>query len=151
MKNKTDRIKFIRQICLERNIASQDDLLEILEANGYVVTQATLSRDLKRLKISKILTPQGHYRYVVPLSTYPPANVSEARKIGVNSLEFSGQLAVIKTKSGYAAAIASEIDGDSSNAILGTIAGDDTILVIPREGFSRDEIAKLLTKLIEQA
>lgn len=150
MKNKTDRIKFIRQICIEQNISNQDELLAILQKNGYNLTQATLSRDLKRLKISKTLSATGEYRYVVPVSSYAAVMPSEPKLIGVNSLEFSGPLAVIKTKSGYAGAIASEIDHDATNAILGTIAGDDTILVIPREGYTREEITIILTKLIEK-
>lgn len=150
MKNKTDRIKFIRQICIEQNISSQEELLTILQKNGYNLTQATLSRDLKRLKISKTLSAIGEYRYVVPVSSFAAVVPSEPKLIGVNSLEFSGSFAVIKTKSGYAGAIASEIDHDATSAILGTIAGDDTILVIPREGFSRDEITIILTKLIEK-
>lgn len=151
MKNKSDRIKYIRQICIDNNISSQDELLAILQKGGYNLTQATLSRDLKRLKISKTLTATGEYRYVVPINSFAAAIPSEPKLIGVNSLEFSGHLAVIKTKSGYAGAIAAEIDRDATNAILGTIAGDDTILVIPREGFSREEITLILTKLIEQA
>ena len=151
MKNKTDRIKFIRQVCLENNVSSQEELLSILKDNGFNLTQATLSRDLKRLKISKTLTPQGLYRYVVPLSTFPASHTSEVRKIGVNSLEFSGHLAVIKTKSGYAGGIASEIDSSSTSAILGTVAGDDTIIIVPREGFSREEITKALTKILEES
>ena len=148
MKNKADRMKLIRQFCMENNVSSQEELLNILKDNGFNLTQATLSRDLKRLKISKTLTAQGEYRYIVPISSFQ-AKSSEPKRIGVNSLEFSGQLAVIKTKSGYAGGIAADIDRDTTGAILGTIAGDDTILVIPREGFSRDEITRILTKLIE--
>ncbi len=151
MKNKSDRIKFIRQICIDNYVSSQEELLEILRKNGYNLTQATLSRDLKRLKISKNLTTTGEYRYVVPINSFSASVPADPKLIGVNSLEFSGPFAVIKTKSGYAAAIASEIDRDSTNAILGTIAGDDTILVIPREGFSRDELTMIITKLIEKS
>ena len=64
-------------------------------------------------------------------------------------MEFSGQLAVLKTRSGYAGGIAAEIDSRATEAILGTIAGDDTILIIPREGYSRTEITKILSNVIE--
>lgn len=150
MKNKTERLKLIRQFCMDNHVSSQDDLLNMLKESGFDLTQATLSRDLKRLKISKTLTPQGEYRYVVPISSLQTKTTPQPQIIGVNSLEFSGQLAVIKTKSGYASGIAAEIDRDTTGAILGTIAGDDTILVIPREGFSREEIIRILTKLIEE-
>ncbi len=68
--------------------------------------------------------------------------------IGANSLEFSGPLAVMKTRTGYANGIAAEIDEQAGDAILGTIAGDDTILIIPREGYSRAEITQILSNLI---
>jgi transcriptional regulator of arginine metabolism len=64
-------------------------------------------------------------------------------------LEFSGPLTVLKTRTGYAGGIAAEIDENASEAILGTIAGDDTILIVPREGFSREEITEILTSVIE--
>ena len=150
MKNKTDRLKLIRQFCTDNHVSSQDELLNMLKDSGFDLTQATLSRDLKRLKISKTLTSQGEYRYMVPISAIQTKRAPQPHVIGVNSLEFSGSLAVIQTKSGYAGAIAAEIDKDTTGAILGTIAGDDTVLVIPREGFSREEITRILTKLIEE-
>ncbi|MEI7677658.1 MAG: ArgR family transcriptional regulator, partial [Bacteroidales bacterium] len=63
------------------------------------------------------------------------------------SIEFSGQLAVIKTRPGHASAFAYEIDSNASHVILGTIAGDDTILLIPREGFTREEVTRTLSEL----
>lgn len=148
MKNKTDRLKVIKEIVSENQICNQDDLLKILKDIGFELTQATLSRDLKRLKITKSPTETGEYCYSI--STNPIAiKKGESKIIGSNSLEFSGNLAVLKTKSGYAGGIAAEIDSRASNAILGTIAGDDTILIIPREGFSRNEITKILSNVIE--
>jgi transcriptional regulator of arginine metabolism len=68
----------------------------------------------------------------------------------VLSLEFSGQLAVVKTKPGYASAIAWDIDNKANEQVLGTIAGDDTILIIPREGISRDEILLMLNTIFSE-
>ena len=70
MRNKADRMKLIRQFCIENNVSSQEELLNLLKDNGFILTQATLSRDLKRLKISKTLTAQGEYRYIVPVTSF---------------------------------------------------------------------------------
>lgn len=148
MKNKTDRLKVIKEVVSENLICNQDDLLKILKDKGFELTQATLSRDLKRLKITKSPTESGEYCYTIN-NTIITSKKVDSKIIGNNSLEFSGQLAVLKTRSGYASGIAAEIDSRASSAILGTIAGDDTILIIPREGFSRTEITKILSNVIE--
>ncbi|MBP5318844.1 MAG: ArgR family transcriptional regulator [Paludibacteraceae bacterium] len=150
MKNKNDRLQTIRQVVIECKIGSQEELLKELLHRGYTVTQATLSRDLKRLKITKTLDNTGEYRYrLTDLSFISEKSENNAKALGANSLEFSGPLAVMKTRSGYAGAIAAEIDQHAGEAVLGTIAGDDTILIIPREGFSRVEITNILSNLIE--
>ena len=148
MKNKTDRLKVIKEIVSKDLIYNQDELLKILRDKGFELTQATLSRDLKRLKITKSPTETGEYCYSIN-SNPITFKKGESKIIGSNSLEFSGNLAVLKTRSGYAGGIAAEIDSRASNAILGTIAGDDTILIIPREGFSRNEITRILSNVIE--
>ena len=140
----------IRQVVTDCKISNQEELLNKMIEQGYDVTQATLSRDLKQLKITKSLDNNGEYRYLLTNLAFNPTNEADTVKtIGVNSLEFSGQLAVMKTRSGYAGGIAAEIDAHAADAILGTIAGDDTILIIPREGFSRIEIINILSNLIE--
>lgn len=150
MKNKNNRLQTIRQVVIECKIGSQEELLKELLHRGYTVTQATLSRDLKRLKITKTLDNTGEYRYrLTDLSFISEKSENNAKALGANSLEFSGPLAVMKTRSGYAGAIAAEIDQHAGEAVLGTIAGDDTILIIPREGFSRVEITNILSNLIE--
>lgn len=148
MKNKTDRLKVIKEVVSENLICNQDDLLKILKNKGFELTQATLSRDLKKLKITKTPTETGEYCYSINNAVIS-SKKGESKIIGSNSLEFSGQLAVLKTRSGYAGGIAAEIDSRATEAILGTIAGDDTILIIPREGYSRTEITKILSNVIE--
>ena len=149
MNNKTERLHAIKELITQQSIGNQDELLLLLKEKGYHLTQATLSRDLKQLKITKMPNDMGEYRYTLPHSMYSNNKPSETKIIGHNSLEFSGQLAVIKTRSGYAGGIAAEIDEHASDAILGTIAGDDTILIIPREGFNREEITAILSTVIE--
>ena len=149
--NKQSRHKIIKEVILNNEIISQDMLLNILQDRGLVVTQATLSRDIKELKIVKQHTESGGYKYKLP-ETLVIANLPiEERSLsafGFVSIEFSGQLAVIKTRPGYAMAIAGEIDNKATNTILGTVAGDDTILVIPRENVSRKSIIESLAVFI---
>jgi transcriptional regulator of arginine metabolism len=103
---------------------------------------------LKLLKVAKTPLANGTYKYVLPSITKtisPQGTFNHLTSHGaVLSLEFSGPLAVVKTKPGYASAIAWDIDNKGSEEILGTIAGDDTILIIPREGVGRDEILSMM-------
>lgn len=128
---------------------NQDELLTRLISMGFNITQATLSRDMKEMKIAKVPTADGTYAYALAESN--PALNSLTNSMLQNTLvriEFSGQLAVIKTRPGYAMAIAGEIDEKASDVILGTVAGDDTILLIPREKKTRAEIINALSTFI---
>lgn len=148
MKNKRNRLQVISEILRTTVVGSQEDLLKILNDKQCEVTQATLSRDLKLLKVAKTPLSNGDYKYILPSYSKPISSETTANTLishgAVMSLEFSGQLAVIKTKPGYASAIAWDIDNKASEQVLGTIAGDDTVLLIPREGVSRDEILKMM-------
>ncbi len=148
MKNKRNRLQVISEILRSNVVGSQEELLGLLKLRNCEVTQATLSRDLKFLKVSKTPLSNGAYKYTLPAhnkkasqSDSPSANFANS---AVLSVEFSGQLAVVKTKPGYASAIAWDIDNISTEEILGTIAGDDTILLIPREGISRQSILEMM-------
>jgi transcriptional regulator of arginine metabolism len=142
MKERSRRLEAIKEIIDGSTIGSQEELLESLLNMGFIATQATLSRDLKQLKITKILTNEGVYKYVIPFTNYTKKTIGNAREI--LSIDFSGQLAVIKTRAGYANGIASDIDQQIPDIILGTIAGDDTILLIPKEGISRNTITEAI-------
>lgn len=148
MKNKRNRLQIITEILRSSVVGSQEDLLSLLSARKLNVTQATLSRDLKLLKVAKTPLANGTYKYVLPSITKtisPQGTYNHLTSHGaVLSIEFSGTLAVVKTKPGYASAIAWDIDNKGSFEILGTIAGDDTILIIPREGVSREQILTLM-------
>ena len=147
--SKKIRHNIIRELVQKHEIDCQETLLNMLQSKGFVLTQATLSRDIKELKIIK--TPTSHGTYLYQLSGMIPAVQEDATSLsafGFVSIEFSGQLAVVKTRPGYAMGIASEIDSKASEYILGTVAGDDTILVIPRENISRKEIIESLSKFI---
>ena len=139
---KEQRQRIISQIITNEIIRNQDDLIKSLADKGIFVTQATLSRDMKELKIVKTHDENLLYVYALPDET--SSAVPETNDSMTLSIEFSGNLAVVKTRPGYAMAVAFEIDKHSPREIAGTIAGDDTILIIPREGFSREHVAAAL-------
>jgi len=148
MKSKTQRLIAIRRIITENKISSQDELLTLLNKQGYEVTQATLSRDLKYLKVAKVPDNETGYRYAVPENSSRNSDV-EYTVDGfpmnrIDTIEFSGQLAVMKTKPGFANSIASVIDSFGIFEVLGTIAGDDTILLINRDGVSKTDVVNAL-------
>lgn len=147
--SKKNRHKLIQKILREEEIANQDILLNKLVTSGFDITQATLSRDMKELKIVKAPTPSGKYIYQLAQHIQSTEVESEViTSLGFIQIEFSGQLAVIKTRPGYAMAIASEIDKKATQYILGTVAGDDTILLIPREDKTRQQVIDSLATFI---
>jgi transcriptional regulator of arginine metabolism len=148
MKNRTKRQLAIKQAILNGRISSQDELLHIMKDQGFELTQATLSRDLKILKVAKVSDQALGYVYVIPEGVNTE-NQRENSRInfladGFRDLQFSGNLAVIKTMPGYASSIAVVIDNAEPYEIIGTIAGDDTILVILREGVTHSDLINSL-------
>ena len=154
MKEKNNRLEALRLIISSQQMGSQDELLNALQKEGFSLTQATLSRDLKQLKVAKAATMGGNYVYVLPNETMykrvaTPATVREMMQIpGFLSINFSGNTGVIKTRPGYASAIAWNIDRSNIPQILGTIAGDDTIFIVIREGASQRDVTEALTKVV---
>jgi transcriptional regulator of arginine metabolism len=152
MNTKKERLSLIEELVKTYVLTNQEDLLPLLREKGFEVTQATLSRDMKQLKIIKSPDAEGNYVYTLPSKTsYSEMLInSELITRGFLSLDFSDKLGVIKTRPGYAMGIASDIDNRLSNAVLGTIAGDDTILIIPREGFNKKQITQALMAVLEE-
>lgn len=154
MKNKSNRLDAIKIIISSKEVGSQDELLQELAKEGFELTQATLSRDLKQLKVAKAASMNGNYVYVLPNNTMykrmvEPHKVSELlMHNGFISIEFSANLAVIKTRPGYASSLAYDIDVHDFPEILGTIAGDDTIMMVLREGCSSIEVKNALSVII---
>ncbi len=146
MKIKGQRLDTIKMLLSSNEIGSQDELLKELRKEGFVVTQATLSRDLKQLKVAKAASMNGHYVYVLPNETmykrvHTPLRATEMMAVPVfQSINFSGNLGVIRTRPGYASSIAYNIDNSEIPEILGTIAGDDTIFIVIREGTDHNAI-----------
>lgn len=144
MQNNTKlRQQAILEIIQSGPVYSQDELALRLREQGISSTQATLSRDLKALKISKV-PGEG---YVVPARGQA---MSADFSTGILRILFSGNLAVIRTRPGLANAVAIVIDSQMVFPVLGTIAGDDTILLILRDGSSPNEVLDALTPLFPE-
>lgn len=154
MRIKKDRLETLRMIISSREMGSQEELLAALQEEGFKLTQATLSRDLKQLKVAKAASMGGNYVYVLPnVAMYKrvssPAQVKEMMQVpGFLSINFSGNIGVIKTRPGYASSIAYNIDASNIPYILGTIAGDDTILIVCTENSSEHDVVAALSKVV---
>ena len=117
MKNKKERLQLIVNLIKKNCIGSQNELAELLEKNGCKVTQATLSRDLKAMKITKVATNDGGYMYIIPdnndlqdqLLMSGRNSLTVQQQVGFVSIALSGHMAVIKTRPGYASSIAWKI------------------------------------------
>ena len=140
---KTRRHARILDLIGEYPIETQDELLTRLKEEGYKATQATISRDIKDLRLVKTLASDGKYRYVSPAknSTDIRSNFSALFSTSVSSIDFAQNMVIIKTLSGMAQAVCAALDSVNYNSVLGTIAGDDTIFVVCRT----DELAVNLT------
>ncbi len=144
----------LKMLISSQELGSQEEVLQALAKEGYKLTQATLSRDLKQLKVAKAASMNGKYVYVLPNETMYKrvSSPMSAREMlmspGFQSINFSGNMVVIKTRPGYASSIAYNIDNSDIPQILGTIAGDDTIFIVKKEGASEQEILRLLSHII---
>ena len=153
MKNKVQRQLEIRKIIQQGRVHSQEELLAALKTKGFELTQATLSRDLKLLQVAKVPHPSLGYIYTIPDTERKGAVVVESTRVnylsdGFQDIQFSGNLAVVKTLPAYANSIAAVIDQAKSWEIIGTVAGDDTILIIQREGISKNDLMQALKRIM---
>ena len=156
MKVKNSRLEALKMLISSMELSSQEEVLKVLEKEGFKLTQATLSRDLKQLKVAKAASMNGKYVYVLPNETMyrrvtTPRKATEMmQRSGYISVNISGQLAIVKTRPGYASALAYDIDNSDSPYILGSIAGDDTIFIALREGASRGQVLEALSYVIPE-
>ena len=155
MITKNRRLAIIRELVNIHSPNSQGKLLKLLHERGFAITQTTLSRDIKQLKISKMPDERGNYIYMNPHQEATNLNrfFHKDKSISILnrrfiSIDFSNQLGIIKTREGYANSIALDIDTHASSVILGTIAGENTVLVIPRENVTREEVLNALEMII---
>jgi transcriptional regulator of arginine metabolism len=132
--SKPERHTAIRELVQTHRVGSQEQLRELLEERGFDVTQATLSRDVRELRLIKVHDPEGGTHYSMPPEAWDNApaltRLLPALYLGA---EGTGNLLVVKTMMGGAQAVAEAIDWEEWPEVLGTLAGDDTILLILRE------------------
>lgn len=154
MKNKNTRLEVIKMILSSQEISSQEALLIELDKAGFKLTQATLSRDLKQLKVVKATTASGQYVYMLPGNqTYRRVSdthltMAESNRVGLLSVKFSGNILVMHTLPGHASHIAYDIDNAKIDEFIGTIAGDDTIFLVMAEHVERKTALKKLAEVV---
>lgn len=156
MSKKNDRIEQLIEIIKNNHVGSQEELLRMLAEKGIYVTQATLSRDLKMLKTTKVPLEHGAYAYMLPDASIAKMSVGGRRTVdfsrhvgnGFISLEFSNNIGVMLTRNGYASGIAYDIDMLNAPEIAGTIAGANTVFIVLREGVTHEKAAELLSMIL---
>ena len=132
---KNSRHSKILELINKYPITTQEELIDYLKTEGYDVTQSTISRDIKQLRLTKTMLPDGKYRYQASPAADKGAknNFDTIFSSSVVSIECAGNIVVVKTFSGLAQAACAALDMMSFSSIVGTLAGEDTILVVCRD------------------
>lgn len=153
--SKSDRLAILKYIISNQQMRSQDDVIKAMAKQGCIVTQTTLSRDMKHLKVAKAMSPKGGYCYVMPdegmykrVHRLTMATIDPMLASGFDSIQFSGNMAVLHCCPGYASGIALHLDKADLPEVLGTIAGDDTVFIVLRQGVPLNEILDSLETVI---
>ena len=149
---KVNRHVKIVELVNKYDIETQEELADRLRAEGFQITQATVSRDIRDLKLTKVATDDGRQKYVVLKATENALRDKYIRilKDGFVSMDMAMNILVIKTVSGMAMAVAAAIDEMRWNEVVGCIAGDDTIMCAIRTTEDTVSIMKKLRKIVEQ-
>lgn len=140
---KTQRLRKIIDIVENIAIETQEELADELKCEGFNVTQATVSRDIRELRLIKVPAGDNKYRYAVPNSKLPSGGHSRTKRIlqdSLVSLDFSENLVVVKTTPGAAQTVALVIDNEGWENIIGTVAGDDTVIVVVKPKSAVQEV-----------
>lgn len=148
---KSDRLAKILELIDENEIDTQEELLRRLKEAGFDVTQATVSRDMKELRLVKVLSHNGKYRYSANMQQ-PKADMSfkfhAIFSQSVQSVDYAGNIVAVKCFTGMANAACAALDSIHWNGVVGTLAGDDTIFVLMRTGERAAELVEELKKLL---
>ncbi|MHB8733358.1 MAG: arginine repressor [bacterium] len=149
---RTERERRIREILGRHAIETQEDLVDRLRHEGLAVTQATVSRDIKRLGLVKIPLSDGRSQYVAPERPSPADVLRRLQHAAIEyvlSVDAGEDLLVIHTLTGRANAVAAAIDEMQWPGVVGTIAGDDTILIVPRRRAARVRLLAMLRRVMD--
>lgn len=149
MKNK--RQEKIISLITRYEIETQEDLIGMLYKEGFQVTQATVSRDIRELKLTKVLTGRGSYRYTVSSTNdnVPAIKFNRALINSIVSVNYAVNNIVIKTYPGLATAVATGLDSIDSNDILGCVAGDDTIIMVVKNEIAAKDLSARIHALLD--
>ena len=132
---KTNRQNKILEIIEMGEIETQEELIDALQREGFNVTQATVSRDIREMKLQKIMTDSGRYKYIVQKP---------------QGADYAMNLVVVKTYPGMAQAVAAGLDAMHIPSVLGCVAGDDTLFLAVRSGSGAAQVAADIRKMIEK-
>ncbi|MBV8879645.1 MAG: arginine repressor [Planctomycetaceae bacterium] len=149
MSAKADRQNAILDVIAKHAVATQAELKDRLRDRGIEADQATLSRDIRELGLVKASEDGAHYRYAPVESVAPPVHVKASTILArlVRKIECSGNLLVVKTDPGEASPVGLALDRMGWSEVVGTVAGDDTLLVVAREGTPARKLAKKILGL----
>ena len=148
MANKRERQYAIRDLIESRPVESQEELRKLLRQRGWDVTQSTLSRDLREMRVGRMPTPDGGVRYaIVEAGESAHSPIENLLPQLFTAMDGVGELVVLHTLPGGAQAVGRSIDAEEWSEVLGTIAGDDTILLICRSGAAREKVMRRLGHL----
>jgi transcriptional regulator of arginine metabolism len=148
--NRVTRLALIEKLVRENVVGSQEELLRMMEGTGMKCTQATLSRDLRQVGISRGFDGSGGYRYLLPsgrdevTETLPGSDT-----VAITGMTWAKGMLLISTLPGFASAVAIRIDRAGRYEIAGTVAGDDTILLIPRDNISNEAVEECLRSILQ--
>lgn len=148
---KSVRQEKILEIINRYEVETQEDLILRLNAEGFNVTQATVSRDIRQMKLTKVLTGRGSYRYIQSARNAGDDGVrfNNALVDSILNVDYAGNIIVLKTYPGLASAVATGIDSIHMVEILGCVAGDDTIIIVARDEKSAGEVSDKLKGMIK--
>ena len=147
---KINRQRKIIELINKYDIDTQQELAQRLIDEGFEVTQATVSRDIRELNLTKSAVDGNKQKYDIPASTMTSINAKYmgVLKDGIVSIEDAGNIIVIKTISGMAMAVGAALDAVNHEEIIGTIAGDDTLMCVVKNANNCQSVKEYLEKLI---
>ena len=149
---KKTRHRKIIELIEQKDVETQEELAGLLKEEGFVVTQATVSRDIRELKLSKVPSGSGRQKYVVLTrdDSYMEDKYIRVLRDGFTSMDMAQNILVVKTVSGMAMAVAMALDSMKFSEIVGCIAGDDTIMVAVRTTQETEQLMDKIHSLIEK-
>ena len=147
---KTRRQRKIIELISDYNIETQEELAQRLMDNGFTVTQATVSRDIRELNLTKIPGESGKQKYVAPnnKNLVPNSKYMRVLNDGILSIDTAGNILVIKTVSGMAMAVGAAVDAINIKEVIGCIAGDDTIMCVVKNADNAEKVKEYLENYI---